>query len=316
MLRNTVLRRERRGKGSEFPTSQHPFESAAWRGLSLVVLESPRHGCKAGNLRGWSIRPQSPPPSLPGSASAREESGSDARACARGKVSATSRGLAPARKPPPPGARSDLGGSLRPRPSRTERCRAGGRRLRVRRAEPSGQESVGATASPPPSRPRLRRRRRPPPPRGLRRPAGRPPANREEAWSARRAARPQAPPPAAGERPPRPSDPVCPRGCQPPCIIVCVSPPVSAPRVCALLLPPRLAPGPACSVATPPAPRSFWPARQHPLARRLRPFPRGPAPPHLSSPPPTSLPARSTCRRERAAAPWGSKRPRWPHGCS
>ena len=148
--------------------------------------------------------------------------------------------------------------------------------------------------------------------------AGRSPAGRE-AWSARRAARPRAPPPPPlpGERQPRPSDPVCPRGCQPPC--VCVSPPVSVPCLRALL-PPRLAPCPARSVATPArCPGSFCqpPA---PPGREAPPLPpEAPPPPHLSSPLLTP-PARSRLGRPAGVRvqllSGGPSSPPWPHGCS
>lgn len=262
---------------------------------------------KAGNLQNRSIRPRSPP-SPPPSASTRGEAGA-APAHAPGVRSAFCdvRGLAPVRKPRPPGRQRRPGrGASGHAPSRAERSRAEPSASECGRAEPSGPESVGAAASPPPSSPRLRRRRR----RRQRRrrhrlhlrgacagrQAGRPPAGRE-ARSAGRAARPRAPPPLPlpGERSPRPAGPVCPRDCQSPCVCVCVSscqPPVSArappttpgPRPCPQCPPPPPAgyPGSFCQPPAPPG----WDAPPLPPEAP-------PSAPSVSTPPPPDLAAGS-----------------------
>lgn len=181
---------------------------------------------------------------------------------------------------------------LRARPSRAERPGVG-----WCSCVPAAQQSA-APASPPL-----------PPPRGLRWLASRP----EGARSSGRVARPWAPPPPPlpGERPPRPAGPVCPRGCQSPCVClcgcvcVCVSacqPPVSARATPAT-------PGPRPSPHCPPPPPARCPGSfcQQPAPPGWEAPPLPPeAPPSASSvitPPPTSY---------RLQRPGGVRVPRLP----
>lgn len=180
------------------------------------------------------LGPQHPPPvpSFPAPFSLHAGKSGTTPAHASGARSAPRdvRGLAPALKPRPPGARGDLGGGPRApppsEPSGAERSRAAPSaaepsraaqsllvQLRPRRPAVRGSGVAAASAGPAP--------------------AARPPAGRE-ARSAGRAARPRVPPPPPpllpGERPPRPAGPACPRDCQSPCVCVSlpVNPPVSA----------------------------------------------------------------------------------------